>query len=181
MQIITKKSPERSDFLIYIGDIRAADAFPGAIVEKRDIDQETAIPEHIGHFVGIAVHFTAGTMIDIPIAGTALQCHIAKGEIIEFFAVDAAYQFSVFVRQIPCFSSSDAVIAVIQQVDLIAVKNGTVVAIDIDPIPGSLHIAAVPEILVIIRTQNGFAACDLMSRIFEPQMILVGHHILRRH
>ena len=51
MQIITKKSPERSDFLIYIGDIRAADAFPGAIVEKRDIIAVNAI-----NLIAIAIY-----------------------------------------------------------------------------------------------------------------------------
>ena len=193
-----------SDFcLINIGDVRAADTFPTTVVEKRDgitidtaefiaitihrvpvsalLDQEIAVSEDIGAFVRITIHFTAGTMVDIPIAGTTLNRYVAERIIIKVLAVDAAYQISVFVCEIPSIASSDTVIAVIEQVDLITIKDRTAVAIDIDLVAGSLDITTVPKVLIIIRACHRFAGRHLISGVFEPQIILVGHDILRRH
>jgi hypothetical protein len=60
-------------------------------------------------------------MVYIPIAGTALERHIAEREVIDGFAVDAAHKVSVFVGEIPGISSSDAVIAIIEEVDFLPV------------------------------------------------------------
>ena len=189
--------------LVDIRHIGTADTFPTAVVEKRDLvaidtvylvtiaiyripvlallDQETAVPEHQRNFVGITVHFPAGTMVDIPIAGIALERYIAKREVIDSFAVDAAHQVAVFVRQIPSIATPYAVIAVVEQVDLIAIQDGTASTVDIDGAAGSLHIAPVPEILVIVGTPDSFARGDFITRILEPQVILIGHDVLRRH
>ena len=133
-------------FLVNIAHITAADAFPSAVIEKRDgiavnavdlvavtihsipvfalLDEEIAVTDHKRTFIGIALHPTPGTMVDVPIACTALQRHIAKREIVDMTSVDAAHKVSVFIGEIPGIVSSDAVIAVIEEVDLIAVKDG---------------------------------------------------------
>ena len=190
-----------SDFyLIDIGDVRTADTFPTTVVEKRDgitidtaefiaitihrvpvsalFDQEIAVSEDIGAFVRITIHFTAGTMVDIPIAGTALNRYVAERIIIKILAVDAAYQISVFVCEIPGIASSDTVVAVIEEVYFVAVKDGIAAAIDIDGTAGSHDIATVPEILVVVGTSHRFAGRHLIAGILEPQVILVGHDVL---
>ena len=95
-------------------------------------------------------------MEDIPIAGTAQNRHIAERIVEKVLAVDTAYQISVFVRQIPGIASFDAVIAVVQQVDLIAIKDGISVSIDINRTTGSLHKTTVPEVLIIVGTRHRF-------------------------
>ena len=134
------------DFLIDITHITSADAFPSTIVQQRDViavnavnlipvaihgipvfsllDKEIAIPEHKRRFVRIAVHFATGTMVYIPIAGIALQRHIAERIIIDILAVNTAYEPSVFIGEIPDLASSDAITTIIKQVDLIAVEDG---------------------------------------------------------
>jgi hypothetical protein len=144
-------------------------------------DQEATIPEDIRGFIRIAVHLTAGTMEDIPITGTALNRHIAERIVEKVLAVDTAYQISVFVCQIPGIASSDTVIAVIEQIDLIAVEDGRVIAVDIYPVTGRLDYTTVPEILVIFETTDRFAGGYFVTGVFKPQVILVGNDILRRH
>jgi len=152
--------------LINIAYVRSADAFPSAVVQKRDFvaidtidfiairvhcvpifalfDKEIAIPEHIGTFSGITLNLTAGTMVDIPVTGTALEGHIAKGEIIDVFSVYIAYEISVFVGEMPSISSSNAVITIVQQVDLVAVEDRTATSVDVYSAAGSLDITPVP-------------------------------------
>lgn len=180
-----------SDFyLIDIGDVRTADTFPTTVVEKRDgitidtaefiaitihrvpvsalFDQEIAVSEDIGAFVRITIHFTAGTMVDIPIAGTALNRYVAERIIIKILAVDTVNQVSVFVGQIPVLASFDAVVAVIEEVYFVAVKDGIAAAIDIDGVSGGFDIATVPEILVDVGTSHRFAGRHLIAGILKP-------------
>ena len=101
--------------------------FPTAVVEEDDLiaidtaefiaitihrvpvsallDQETAVPIDIGAFLGIAVHLATGTMVDVPIAGIALDSHVAEGIIIKILAVDAVHKVSVFIGEIPSVAS----------------------------------------------------------------------------
>ena len=152
--------------LINIAYVRSSDAFPSAVVEERDFiaidtiefiairvhcvpifalfDKEIAIPKHIGTFFGITLNLTAGTMVDIPVTGTALEGHIAKWEIINLFSIYSIHQIAVFISEIPGCASFDAVITVVQQVDLVAVEDGTSASIDIDGAAGSLDVTAIP-------------------------------------
>lgn len=152
--------------LINIAYVRSSDAFPSAVVQKRDfvaIDtiefiairvhcvpifalfyKEIAIPEHIGTFFGITLNLTAGTMVDIPVTGTALEGHITKWEIIDLFSIYSIHQIAVFISEIPGCASFDAVITVVQQVDLIAVEDGTATSVDVYSAAGSLDVTAIP-------------------------------------
>lgn len=131
--------------LINISHIRAADTLPPTVVKENDsvaidaiylvavtihrvpiralFDQETAVPINIGGFVGITVHLTAGTVVYIPIAGTALHSDVSPWIIVDILAIDAVNQVSVFIGEIPCVATPDTIIAVVQQVDLVAVEN----------------------------------------------------------
>ena len=104
---------------------------------------------------------------------------IAEGIVIKILAIYTAYKISVLIGEIPCVASSDAVIAVIQEVDLIAIEDRTVVTVDVYPLTGILHHTAVPKVLVVVITRNGFAGRHLMVGVLEPQVIFVGHDILR--
>lgn len=70
-------------------------------------------------------------MVDVPRTGTALDRYITIREIIYFLTIDAINQISVLVGEIPSLASSYAVIAVIEEVNFIAVKDRTIVAVDI--------------------------------------------------
>ena len=76
-------------------------------------------------------------MIDVPITGTALEGHIAKREIIDCLSVDAVDKVSVFICQIPCVAATDAVIAAVEDVDFVSIKDRIAVSVDIDCTTGS--------------------------------------------
>lgn len=188
---------------LYIRHITAADAFPGAVVEEEDIvaidagdlvavlvhgvppfalfDAEIAVSEHLRNLRGIGFYFASRAMIDVPVAGRALNGHVSKRIIQYLLAVDAAHEVAVFVREIPCVASADAVIAVVEQIDLIAVEDGITVAIDIDLFAGQPHLATVAQVLVVLGAILRFAGSHLVVRVLEPEVVLVRHDILRGH
>ena len=75
-------------------------------------------------------------MVNVPIAGRSLNGHIAKREVQYLLAVNAADEVAVFVCEVPCVAPADAVIAVVEQVDLVAVKNRIATTVDINPPAG---------------------------------------------
>jgi hypothetical protein len=107
-------------------------------------DKETAVPEDIRRLIGITVDLTPGRMVEIPIAGAALNRYISPRIVVDIVAVDATDEISVFIGEIPCVAAFDAVISIVQQVDLIAVEDGRRTAVDIDPTTGSLDVTAIP-------------------------------------
>ena len=176
--------------LVDIAYVRATDTFPTAVVKQYNLiainaiyliavsiygipvtallDEETAVPEDIRRLIGITVDLTPGRMVEIPIAGAALNRYISPRIVVDIVAVDAADEISVFIGEIPCVAAFDAVISIVQQVDLIAVEDGRRTAVDIDPISGSAYISAVPEILVVVRTCDGFASRYFVSGVLKP-------------
>ena len=120
-------------------------------------------------------------MVNVPVAGRALHGHIAKRIVPDFLAVDAADEVAVFVREIPCVAPADAVIAVVEHVDFIAVEDGIAVAVDIDLFAGQPHLAAVAQVLVVLGAILRFAGGHLVVRILEPEVVLVRHDILCGH
>ena len=188
---------------LYILHIVAADAFPCAVVEEEDIvaidagnlvavlvhgippfalfDAKTAVSEHLRNLIGIGFQFASRTMVDVPVAGRALYCHITKRIVQYFFAVDAADEVAVFVREVPCAAPADAVIAVVEDVDFIAVEDSIAVAVDIDLLTGQPHLAAVAQVLIVLGAILRFAGSHLVVGVLEPEVVLVRHDILRGH
>ena len=192
--------PEES---LYILHIAAADAFPATVVEEEDIvaidagdlvavlahgvppfalfDTEKAVSEHLRNLIGIGFYFASRTMVDVPVASRTLNGHVSKRIIQYLLAVDAADEVAVFIREIPCVAPADAVIAVVEDVDLVAVKNRIAVAVDIDLSAGDAHLAAIPQVLVVLRAVFRFAGGHLVAGILEPQVVLVRHDVLCLH
>ncbi len=123
--------------LVNVSDIRAADTFPAAVVEEYNLvaidaiyliavtihgipilalfNHETAVPEDTRRLIGITINLAAGTMIDVPITGAALERDVSPRKIVYFTTtVDAADEVTVFVGEIPCVAALHAVIAVIE-------------------------------------------------------------------
>lgn len=193
----------RLSISLYICNVGAADAFPATVVEQRDIiaidaiqlaagivhcvpvtallDEEIAVAEDIGALLGIAFELTAGAMEDIPMAGVALHRHVAEGHVEDLLAVYAAHQVAILISQVPRIATTNTVVAVVEQVDLVAIEDRRTVAIDIDRATGGTDITAVPEVLVVVDAGDGLAGGHLVAGVLEPQVVAVGHHILRLH
>ena len=120
-------------------------------------------------------------MEDVPVAGRALYCHIAKRIVPNLLAVDAADEVAVFVREVPCVAPANAVIAVVEHVDLIAVEDGIATSVDIDLLTGQPHLAAVAQVLVVLGAILRLAGGHLVVGVLEPEVVLVRHDILRGH
>ena len=114
-------------------------------------------------------------------AGRALHGHIAKRIVPDFLAVDAADEVAVFVREVPCVAATDAVIAVVEYVDFIAVEDGIATSVDINLPAGEAHLTTVAQVLVVLGAILRFAGGHLVVRVLEPEVVLVRHDILRGH
>ena len=89
-------------------------------------------------------------MVDIPITGRTLDGYVSERVIQNLLAIDAAHEVAVFVREIPRVAASDAVKAVVEEVDLIAVEDGIAVAVDIDRSAGQTYLTVVAQVLVVL-------------------------------
>ena len=196
-----KKAAIFAEESLYILHVTAADAFPCAVVEEEDIvaidagdlvavlihgippcalfDTEIAVSEHLRNLIGIGFYFASRTMVDVPVAGRALHGHIAKRIVPDFLAVDAADEVAVFVREVPCVAATDAVIAVVEHVDLIAVEDGIATTVDINLPAGEADLTAVAQVLVVLGAILRFAGGHLVVGVLEPEVVLVRHDILR--
>lgn len=120
-------------------------------------------------------------MVDIPIAGRTLYGYVSERVIQNLIAIDAADEVAVFVREIPSVAAADAVKAVVEEVDLIAVEDGIATTVDIDLSAGETHLTAVAQVLVVLGAILRFASGRLVVSVFEPEVVLVRHDILRMH
>lgn len=186
---------------VHVGDIIAADAFPAAVVQQVDAvsvdaadlvavavvsvpvlavpDAPAAVGKDYRALIRIEIDFPAAAVVDVPIAGTPLHRHIAPGIVENLFAVDAADKVAVRVGQVPCSAPFDAVVTVVEQVDLVPVEDGITVIIDIDGPAFDADRAAVSQILVIFGAELGFPRRYFVTGVFKPEVVFVRYDILR--
>ena len=114
-------------------------------------------------------------------AGRTLDGYVSERVIQNLIAIDAADEVAVFVREIPSVAAADAVKAVVEEVDLIAVEDGIATTVDINLSAGQPHLTAVAQVLVVLGAILRFASGSLVVSVFEPEVVLVRHDILRGH
>ena len=106
-------------------------------------------------------------MVDIPISAASLNSHISPGIIINLLTIDTADQIAVRIGQVPCATALDAVIAVVEQVDLVAIEERTAVVIDVHTIAIDTHRATVTEVLIILGTPLGLSGGYFITGVLK--------------